>query len=218
MKKNLKAKKPDSEKTSKTKLDQADALLKEKAKTDKKTFSKEEVKAIKDKAKGVDRSQGESLKCAVCDNPILKGQAFKTLVADEKHGRRHYHQATCSPGSPNWKKFRGESHSEKVPAKAPKKSPKAEEVKPVVKETESKGTKETKPKDGVPYREGTQIHFIYSCVQKNMNTEQMVPAFVKAFPDRKGSDPKFFVVWYISKIRRDGHKIAKNADGSYGLQ
>jgi hypothetical protein len=99
---------------------EADKKLDEKQKTDKKKFTKKEVKAIKDKAKGVNRADSE-MECAICGNPILKGQAFKTLPADGKNGRRHYHQATCSPGSPNWMKLRGDKAKikpSKIKAKA----------------------------------------------------------------------------------------------------
>ena len=94
-----------------------DEKLAEKAKTDHKSFSKKEVKEIKDKAKGITRTDDEKLSCAVCGSPILKGQAYKTLPADEKNGRRHYHQSSCSPGSPNWMKFRGDKAKIKLTPK-----------------------------------------------------------------------------------------------------
>jgi hypothetical protein len=169
--------------------------------------------------------------CFVCKRPILKGQAYKTVPKDEKHKEeRNYHSATCGVGSKAWAEMSKSGISKKL-AEAKEKKQKEKSAKKVSKpktvKTKKQATKAAikKPSSKKPltekkscdgYREGTQIHYILSCLKTGMDSLQMVKGLTKTFPDRKG-DPNFYVHWYISKLRRDGHKIDKKEDGKYFL-
>jgi len=162
---------------------------------DKPKMTKKEIKEVKDKAKGTVRAD-EPLTCTVCGMAILKGQAYKILPADGKNGRRFYHQSSCSPGSPNWMKFRGDKATIK-PTSKPVKRERAN--------TEGKKTA-SKPSNGQP-REGTISSRIVLALKnspKGLTMEQIVKE-IKA-------DDTYFTLCR-SMIKRNILTKEKNKEG-----
>jgi hypothetical protein len=155
------------------------------------------IKRVKDQLKGTARAEtADDLVCAVCGLPILKGQAYKMIPADEKNGRRHYHQSTCSPGSPNWATFRkGKSH--------------IKETEKMKKKTQRAAKRAERKMNG--YAEGTQIHLVHSCLKKGAKFESMLEALKKGFPKATGN-LKNNLRWYLGRIKRDGHKVKRTGD------
>jgi len=126
--------------------------LVEKKKTDKKKFTKEEVKAIKDKIRGTNRAENGNLVCVACGKPILKGQSFKEIPRDAKHAqRRPYHSATCGVGSKAWAKMSGSKQSADLAEKKAKKETE-KKVRPV------KTAKPKKEKKPIPEPTGKKLH------------------------------------------------------------